>query len=201
GSVLALHARDRLIVHGRAVDVAAVVSVHSQPLHDAAAADLIFPHYRNIVFRLAGDDARAATGAGIQIDGHAPRVTLAVIPLGIHGQSARRNFGSFVHTLGVFHILADVAFVNNMAARIEHVLVLLSSEDILAGDLVRFHADVLPHRLRGAETVGVKAEARAGAAGLRAAVTQVQRDAAVGVARLNPNGGFDRAALIGEFHH
>ena len=49
-------------------------------MHDADALDLIFAHYRNIVFRLAGDDAGRASSAGIEIDGHAPGV-LAARPL------------------------------------------------------------------------------------------------------------------------
>ena len=41
-------------------------------MHGAAVADLQFADDRDVVFRLAGDDAGAASGADVEVDGHSP---------------------------------------------------------------------------------------------------------------------------------
>ena len=51
---------------------ARVVAIDPDPVHDAAMGDLQFADNRDVVFRLAGDDAGAASGAGVEIDCHAP---------------------------------------------------------------------------------------------------------------------------------
>src|SRR5581483_3696768 len=61
GSVFALHTGHRLVVENRIVEVAGVIRVHANPVHVAAAADLVFADHRNVVLRLARDHARAAT--------------------------------------------------------------------------------------------------------------------------------------------
>src|SRR5207253_1982339 len=48
------------------------IAIDPQPVHRPAMGDLQFADDRDIVLRLAGDDARAAAGAGIQIDRHSP---------------------------------------------------------------------------------------------------------------------------------
>ncbi len=56
----------------RPFEVALEITVQANPMHFSTASDLIFSHDRNIVFRLAGDDASIATHAFIEIDCHAP---------------------------------------------------------------------------------------------------------------------------------
>ena len=51
---------------------ARVVAIDSNPMHGATMADLQFADDRDVVFRLAGNDTGAATGAGVEIDRHPP---------------------------------------------------------------------------------------------------------------------------------
>src|ERR1019366_4998554 len=74
GRVLAVHARDRLVVDGGIALVALIVGIHAYPVHRASAAHLVLTHHGDIVFRLAGHYTRAASGAGVEVDGHAPGV-------------------------------------------------------------------------------------------------------------------------------
>src|SRR5215469_10871491 len=93
GRVLALHAGHRLVVNLGIVEAAVVVAVDTQPVHGPAAAHLVFAHHGDIVFRLASHDAGAASRAGVEVDRHAPGIAF-VLPLGIHGEAARRSFGA-----------------------------------------------------------------------------------------------------------
>src|SRR5439155_2033847 len=72
--VLALHARHRLEISLGIIAIALIVGVHAQPVHVAALIHLILADNRNIVFRLARNDAVVAAYAGIQINRHAPCV-------------------------------------------------------------------------------------------------------------------------------
>src|SRR5207244_3745096 len=71
--LLAVHAG-----HGLEMKLAGVVggafdvAVDAQPVHLAAAADLLLADHGNVVLRLTRDDAGAAAGAGGEIDDHAP---------------------------------------------------------------------------------------------------------------------------------
>ena len=52
-----------------------VVPVQTQPVHFAAAKHLVFADDRNVVFRLTRHNARGATRALVEVDGHRPAVT------------------------------------------------------------------------------------------------------------------------------
>jgi hypothetical protein len=52
--------------------VALVIAVDAQPVHFALAQHLLLADGRDVVLRLAGDDAGVAADAGIQVDAHAP---------------------------------------------------------------------------------------------------------------------------------
>src|SRR4029077_5299557 len=54
--------------------------IDAQPVHLAAASDLLLADDRDVVLGLAGDDAGAAAGTRRQVDGHAPLVA-RVLPL------------------------------------------------------------------------------------------------------------------------
>ena len=69
-----MHARDRLMVGLRIVRASFIIAVDAKPMHLPAAGHFGFADYRNIVFRLAGNDAGVAADAGIHVDGHAPGV-------------------------------------------------------------------------------------------------------------------------------
>ena len=51
-----------------------VVAVDAQPVHLAAAQHLVLADDRDVVLRLAGDDAGVAADAGVEVDRHAPLV-------------------------------------------------------------------------------------------------------------------------------
>src|SRR6185436_14525559 len=82
GGVLAVHAGDRLVEHrARRLVVAGVVLVDAQPVHLAAAEDLVLAHHRDVVLGDAGGDAGVAAGAGREVDRHPPLVPV-VGPVG-----------------------------------------------------------------------------------------------------------------------
>ena len=76
GRVLALHARDRLEVRLGIIAIALIIGIHAQPVHVAAFVDLVLADDRNVVFRLAGNDAIVAADARVQINRHAPGIRL-----------------------------------------------------------------------------------------------------------------------------
>ena len=51
---------------------AGVVAIDPDPVHDTAMGDLQFADNRDVVFRLAGDDTGAATGADVEVNRHTP---------------------------------------------------------------------------------------------------------------------------------
>ena len=57
-----------------------VITIDAKPVHLAAANDLVLAHDGNVVFRLTGDNTRAATDAGAEIDRHSPGI-LCVLAL------------------------------------------------------------------------------------------------------------------------
>src|SRR5690606_10647151 len=72
--VLAVHARKRLEEDLRLGEIALVVAIDADPVHLAAASDLILSDDGDIVLGLAGDHAGVAADAGAEVDGHAPSV-------------------------------------------------------------------------------------------------------------------------------
>src|ERR1019366_3096627 len=100
GRVLAVHAGDRLVVNGGIVLFALIIGIDAQPVHGASAAHLVLTHHGDIIFRLAGDHTRAASGAGVEVDGHAPRVSF-ILPFGIQRELFRRSLRALVRSFGV----------------------------------------------------------------------------------------------------
>ena len=77
--VLALHAGNRLNDHLRAAGrIAGEVSIDADPVHLAPLRDLDLADDRDVVLALAGDHARVAPDARVEVDGHAPLVPLLV---------------------------------------------------------------------------------------------------------------------------
>src|SRR5712692_8990398 len=77
--VLALHAGHRLEKRSRIVTIALVVGIHSQPVHVPASDNLLFADHRDVILRLAGDDAVVAPDTGVHVDRHTPRVWLIFV--------------------------------------------------------------------------------------------------------------------------
>jgi hypothetical protein len=83
GRVLAVHAHERLERRRhrfRLGRVAAQEFVDPQPVHDPAAGHFRLADDRDVVLRLAGDHAAAASGAGVEVDDHAPLVAVVFVP-------------------------------------------------------------------------------------------------------------------------
>ena len=78
--LLALHAR-----HGLKIDLgvagvfALEIAIDANPVHLARGEHLVAAHDRDVVLGLAGHDARIAADARIQVDRHAPRVSLPLL--------------------------------------------------------------------------------------------------------------------------
>ena len=111
GRVLALHARHGLKVRFGIGSRPAVIGIDANPVHLPPAQDLILADDRDVVLGLAPHDARVASDAGIDVDGHPPFVAF-VLEVRIQGDGARRRLdvragGScsplFVHRPGIAH--------------------------------------------------------------------------------------------------
>src|SRR6266568_7439593 len=89
GGVLAVHAEDGLVEGLRALRGTSVIAVHPDPVHLAAAGDLVLPHHGDVVLGDARGDAGVAAHAGAQVDGHPPGVPLVLVR-GIHGEAGLR---------------------------------------------------------------------------------------------------------------
>ena len=53
-----------------------IIAINANPVHFASPHHLFFAHYRDVVFRLASDDAGVAAVAAIQVNRHRPFVAL-----------------------------------------------------------------------------------------------------------------------------
>ncbi len=79
GRIFALHAGDRLEECSRVIAIAFVVGVDANPVHVAAEASLLLADDRDVVFRLAGQDAVVASHTLVEIDRHTPGIGLFFI--------------------------------------------------------------------------------------------------------------------------
>src|SRR4029453_16164560 len=84
--------------------LAAVVAVDADPVHLTPAQHFLFPDPRDVVFRLATDDAGVAADAGIDVDRHPPLVAL-VFEVGIQRDRAWWRFKSLVHHFRILGVL------------------------------------------------------------------------------------------------
>src|SRR4029079_19045846 len=79
GRRLAVDAPERLIDDLGVLERPGVVPVDADPLHLAALADVLLADGGDVVLGLAGDDARAAAGALVEVDLHRPLVGLGAV--------------------------------------------------------------------------------------------------------------------------
>ena len=99
--ILAVLAHHRLMHHLRFFRNAAPIlieilfvgeiAIDPHPMHGAAVRDLKFADDRNVIFALAGNDARAATGADIQIHRHPPLLRRGHRRMGVEGRQTLRQ--------------------------------------------------------------------------------------------------------------
>src|SRR2546425_691067 len=192
--VLAVHARHRLEVRLGMLGFAAVVRVDADPVHLTAAQHFGFSYHRNVVLRLAADDARVAADAGIDIDRHAPLVAF-VLEVGVQRDRLRRRFVAFVNRLRVVHVLVSRDRAHHAAA-FHQVVILRAREGILLAGVDDLDAGPVPQRVGRANRVGVEARAGARMASPHAAVTEMHGDAVVRVTDDREHCAANRAPLI-----
>ena len=173
-----------------------IVAIDANPVHFASAHHLVLADNRNVVFRLAGDDAGVAAIAAIEVDGHGPFVAL-VRKFGlalVKGIVFRRRFLAFgkIRILAVF---LESCRHHDVAAF--HVEVILRAGHRVAVAGFPDHTSRSrrsPKRVRGAHDVSVEAFVCAGIARLFAPVAQGQNHNTLGLAREDPSGGGDLAS-------
>src|SRR5205085_11747024 len=83
GRVLAMHAWHRLMIEMRIIDPVGLIRIDSDPMHLAPERDLLFSDHRDVVLRLAGNRARAASDACAKIDDHSPCIPAVLVFVGI----------------------------------------------------------------------------------------------------------------------
>jgi len=74
GRVLAMLAEHRQKAHPYLRVLPDKVALDAQPVHVATLGDLLLVAEADVIFRLAGDHAGAASGAAVQVDRHPPAV-------------------------------------------------------------------------------------------------------------------------------
>ena len=158
------------------VHIAAEVAIDAQPVHLAPRFDLFFADDRDVIFRLAGDDAGVTADTGVQVDAHAP----GIIP-----------FGRIRIERGLFHLGITkrwVLLIIVQRPRVDQIAP-LHREMVL-----RRRQLMAPARALGLQTaaepgspsqqrIGVEARAAADLSGLGTPVAERDRDAVVSLPR------------------
>ena len=178
--------------------VAFEIGVNANPVHLAAAHNLLFANDRNIVFRLAGNRAAIAADAIVEVYRHAPGVTHALCFVVVLFRIVERLVFSwyvgFMIIRAVMQILFQRLRTQDVAVffaevAIFHVEVELGNrEQILLRAFLYRHTGGRPGRIRRANLVGVKSVIVANSTGATATVAKMQSDNAVRMTRRDPGG-------------
>ncbi len=165
-------------------------------MHLAAAQHLFLADDRDVVLRLAADDAGVAADAGVDVDRHSPLVAF-VLELGIQRDRPRRRFVLLVHRLRIPDELVACDRTNEIPP-LHQVVILRARERICRADRHDLEAAAEIHRVRRAERVGVEASALRDAAGARSPVPEVHGNRIVGMADDDESGAANRAAFVAQ---
>ena len=109
-----------------------VVAVDADPVHLAAAHDLILADDRDIVFRHAGDHAGVAAVAAVQVDGHAPGVA-RVGEFLVERIALGRLLVVFVGEAGILLVFLERAGAQDLAAFHVEVILRAGQRIVVAG--------------------------------------------------------------------
>ena len=90
-----------------------VIPVKAKPVHFPAPQDLIFTNNGNVVFRLAGHNARATSGALAEINGHGPLVAPVLQGVFFPLRKAVHNVGAMLGKARILLVLVDVRFTED----------------------------------------------------------------------------------------
>ena len=111
-------------------------------MHRATVADLKFADDRNVVLALAGDDARAAAGAHIQIDRHPPLLIGGQRRMRVKGWQRTRFFviaRDLLHELVILAVTIDRRFAHEPTT-FDAPVILRDRERICARNFLDRHA-------------------------------------------------------------
>ena len=174
------------------------VAVDPQPVHLAAPADLVLADDRHVVLGLAGDEARGAADAGIQVDRHPP--------LRRRGQvGPRLDVGGMLALVGLAPggEVGDVADLHQLAflgrVPLELVVGLRRGERVSPAGPGNLQAGRDIGACPGAKFVRIEA-GPLGDATDGPTVAERNTDAVVGVARGDHRGDLQRPAVEGQLH-
>ena len=172
---------------------ARVVAVDADPLHRAAALDLVLADDRDVVLGLAGDDAGVAAHAGGEVDRESPRVAAGRHLRIERHRGPRRRLAHLRDGVGIAPVLLRRDRADQVAA-LHAPVMLRRGERGAAARLCDLEPGADPERVAPAQRVGVEALAVGDAPASRAAVAEVERDAVLGLSRHDPDGRRDLAA-------
>ena len=115
---------------------AGVISIDSQPVHDAAMRNLQLAHDRDVVLRLASDNTGAASCAYIQIDAHPPLLRRGQRRMRVNARRRMRQFffaWNFLREIIVRAIAFERRFADKTAA-LDAEMLLHNRERVSASD-------------------------------------------------------------------
>ena len=191
--ILALHARHRLEISLRIITIALVVSIHAQPVHMAALVDLILADHRNVVFRLARNDAVVAADTRVQINRHAPRVGLSFVV--VRWIAVKRLVvcrlifvESFAGFLLVFLKVLGANDRTMLVAYIHRLIALGGGENIRSRSFRDLNSGCDPRSRTVTKLIGIESNIVAHASYALAAVAEKNRDGVIGMTGLPPHG-------------
>ena len=160
-----------------------IIAVDAEPVQLPAAGHFGLADHRNIVFRLACDDAGVAADAGVDVDGHAPGVTF------VFEARIKRALGFVVMLalgeVGILAILLQSRGAHQIAP-LHAVMELRAGQRILRAEFSDLRAGPIAGSTGGANPIGIEAGAVPDLSRAGAAVAEMQGDALVGMARNDP---------------
>ena len=211
--IFTLHASDRLdghLVELIAINLAIgfaerVVPVQTQPVHFAAAKHLVFADDRNVVFRLTRHNARGATRALVEVDGHRPAVTAIFDRVLFPLRDAVHHVRTVLGKPRVFLELVDIGLAEDggqtlrnphvtTGIHVNGVVVLGGGQGVGAGSLHNLGPVTHPRRSHVAKRLKAESCTTTDTTVERTAAAQRQLHGLVGHARGTKDGGFNRLA-------
>src|SRR6185437_2499504 len=197
--VFAHHARHRLRVTAWVVHAAVEITVDPDPVHLAATLHLILADHRYVVFRLARHGARVAADARIEIYAHSPGVLAGRVVLVQAGWRVRIAIPCRGEP-GIMQILVQRAHAQQVTAL--HVEMMLGAgKRVSFAGLAQPQSARVPWSRRGAQTVSIESLPITDMPCGTTAISQVQRHAALGLTRHDPDRYLQLAAVQLQLDH
>ena len=178
-----MHAGDGLVDDRRRIEVSLEVAVHADPVHFAAAVDLVLTDDRNVVLGLAGNRAGVAARAGREVDRHPPRVTLIRVARIQRKRSCDPSLGRREIR---FLLVVGHRRPPQQITALERVVLLRNGHDLAVAGLAHRNARADPGTRGISKLVGVESDFVADLSHARTAVAEVNQQRFIRLARHNP---------------